>query len=278
MMNSIANRILTTTVLLFSVGLLSTTTAIAKERKSAVFEDELNSAGGVKWGGPSLPFREAVDIKDSLVETPVGKITADRHSMGSRSLLFGPYAFPNPGQMVFISLWGSKIEGCFAEIIVQIAPPNNIEFDAKSLIPTKLEVGAGGQQIELSPQSSTAPIIHEFSYTYYATRNGLDIKVPAKWYMTRNLFAMDAEIVNLLSSVPAKESRARLTLSNGEKLLIPIQKETVAAWKSAYSFNPTCQNPEVVAHKQSLKSSNNPLFLAFESYSGSSQQQYSGQF
>jgi hypothetical protein len=274
-MLNISNKLVIATSLALSIGILSITSAAAKEKKSAVFEDELNSGGGVAWGGPSLPYRKAVDIKDSLVETPVGKIAADRHGMGSSmgSLLFGPYSFPDPGRMVFISLWGSKIEGCFAEMIVQIAPPNGIDFDVKALIPTKLELGVGGQQIELTPQSSTAPVIQDHPYTHTVTRNGQSVEIPATWYMTRNLFAIDAEIANILRSASVKESRMRLSLSNGEKLLIPIRKETVEAWKTAYSFNPTCQNPEVAAKKQAFKASKNPLPLAFENYSGSTQQE-----
>jgi hypothetical protein len=270
-------KILTSSICLLTslsaLGIFTPFSALAKEDKTkSVFEDTLNQSSGVDWGGPDLPYRKAVDIKDSLVDTLTGKIVADRYGKGAGNLtdaILGPYFSPSPGRIVTISLWGSKIEGCFVEMIVQYAPVVGSSFDAdnaKELTPTLLQLGVGSNVIELPPQSSTKLVVQKRNYVFSTTSGGRNFNIPSNWYMTRNLFQIDASMAEILRSAPAKDSRARLKLASGETLLIPIRKETVAAWKSAYSFNSSCQNPEVAAKKIALKTSSNPLTTAFESY------------
>jgi hypothetical protein len=250
---------------------LDNRSAIAQKNETAIYEDNLNTADGLKWSGPKLPYRRTVDIRDSLVETPLGKVAADRHGVGASinlaDMIGGTYSHPVPGRSVYISLWGSKIEGCFVEMVVQVAPNSNT-LDMNTIVPKLLEIGIGGQLLELPPQSATQPKVLSQNYKYY----GADLKTEytGTWYMTRNVFVVDSTIAKILTSAPVADARARLTLLDGQKVLIPIKKETVSSWKTAYAFNPACLPPEKLAVQQAL--GQKPLLKAFEGYSGKPQQ------
>jgi hypothetical protein len=270
-MSMISRPIVRFSLLILTLGLtfeaIAIKPAIAEKKDEAVYEDNLNTTDGLKWGGPKLPYRKVVDIRDSLVSTPLGKVTADRHGTGATINLWdsisGTFSYPVPGRSVYISLWGSKLEGCFAEIVLQSASNTN-SLEENALIPKLLEIGIGSQLLELPPQAGSQPKVLNQNYIYY----GADLKTPSNgiWYMTRNTFVVDASIANILRSAPATEARARLTLADGQKVLIPISKATVASWKDAYGFNPTCQNPTVAARQQQL--ANKPLLKAFSEYTG----------
>jgi hypothetical protein len=269
---------------LFSLGLFSlliasihltggTQPAIAGKEDGAIYEDKLTTGDGLRWGGPSLPYRKAVDIKDSLVNLTLGKVTADRSSEGGSTLvselLFGPYYSPTKGKTVVISLWGSKLEGCFLEMIVQHVPMGDT-IDAESISPKLLEMGIGSQLIELPPQSNAKPKIFNQDYSYVVSSGSTQQEISGTWYMSRTLFLVDSGIADILRNAPPGEVRARLTMQNGSKTLVPIKKETVNSWKQAYSFNPTCQNPEIAARQREL--ANKPLVKAFSEYTGTAAQ------
>ncbi len=206
---------------------------------ASLSEDDLNS---MSWGAPKLPYNQAANIKDSLVDAPVGKVVVDRHGIGPTVLFQGPFSQPYPGRAVFVSLWGSKIEGCFLETIVQLAPPNG-EANLEALVPTLLELGVGGQIVQLSPQPSAKPKGGTQNYTYTVTdNNGKESTVSSTWYMTRTIFGIDSKVANILRDAPAKEVRARITFGNNQSTIIPIGVGTVSNWKEAYSFNPKCVN------------------------------------
>ncbi|MGB8702039.1 MAG: hypothetical protein WCD18_21695, partial [Thermosynechococcaceae cyanobacterium] len=209
-----------------------------------------------------------------------GKVTADRYidnpsstevqgnsvNIDLSDVLMGPYYAPKPGKTVFISLWGSKIEGCFVEIVVQNAPSSG-QLDMSSLVPKLLELGIGSQLVELPPQSTSQPKVFSQDYTYI---DPAQVKHPSTWYMTRNLFVVDSTIANILSNAPNSEARARITMQNDRKVLVVIKKETASAWKQAYSFNPSCQSAEAQLKQRQL--ADQPLLGAFESYSGTDNQ------
>jgi hypothetical protein len=245
--------------------------AKAENDDAAIYEDNLTTTDGLRWAGPKLPYRKVVDIKDSLVNVPLGKVAADRFGVGSSinlaDMIGGTFSHPVPGRAVYISLWGSKLEGCFVEMVVQSAP-NSDTLDTDTISPKLLELGIGSQLIELPPQSSAQPKILNQNYKYY----GADLKreYTGTWYMTRNAFVVDSKIATILSNAAGNEVRARLTLLDGRKILIPISKETVNSWKQAYSFNPACQSAESIAKQRQL--SDQPLVGAFENYSGSAPQ------
>jgi hypothetical protein len=226
------------TLLLLSVNFNS---AIAQETSEAsLAEDDLGTKSGVSWGGGDWPYSKTVEIKDSLVNAPVGKVVLDKHGIDDSSgswLYKEPFSSPEPGKSVFISLWGSKIEGCFTELIVQIAPKQ--QMAPESIVPKLIELGINGQIVQITPQKTGAKI-GSFNYTY--TENNRNYS--ATWYMSRHLFKMDGTIANILASAPSEEVKARVTFVNDDTTVIPIGKGTVERWKSAYSFNPSCKRPK----------------------------------
>jgi hypothetical protein len=99
-------------------------------------EDKLNTEKNLRWGGEGLPFNEVVTIRDSLVNSIVGKVVIDRYgedngAQQSTGLLSGlsnalniraPFAGPRPGRITIVTLWGSKEEGCFVKAMIRNAP------------------------------------------------------------------------------------------------------------------------------------------------------------
>ncbi|WP_207714060.1 hypothetical protein [Scytonema sp. UIC 10036] len=232
----------------------ATSSAIAQQAEASIEEDLLNTVSGFKWGGvKGWSYSKVVEIKDGLVGTVVGKVVLDRHgdekvSVGEvnnvldipLNFIKRPFASPLPGRWVVVSLWGSKIDGCFSELIFQIAPSGNTtsEAIAPALVPKVLELGVNNQIIELVPQPTTKE--RSFSQNYTYTEN--KIERSSTWYMARNLFRIDSNIANILSNASGKEIRARITFANGESFIFPIGEKTVKRWKDAYSFNPSCTN------------------------------------
>jgi hypothetical protein len=220
-----------------------------KPEEASISEDDISTRKGMPWGGGNFSYSQTLTIKDSLVSTPVGMVILDKHGIddsksGSGSLessLLGalipfesPFSSPVPGKSVFITLWGSKIEGCFVEAIVQVAPDE--EIVAKSIAPTMLELGVNNQIIQLTPQKNAKPKVGSFAYKYTENKQKRD----AKWYMARQIFAIDSGTAKLLSNAPAQEIKARLDFGDDDSMIVPIGKGTVQGWKKAYSFNPAC--------------------------------------
>ena len=225
----------TLTVMLSS---LSTGDVIAQPAEVSVNEDALNTTGGVSWGGKGWPFSEVVDIRDSLVGTSVGRVVIDRYGSDNySSLLRAPFAAPRPKRLVILSLWGSKIEGCFVELLVQYAPPT--EFNPESIVPVSLEMGIAGRVVSLIPQSNTTGkyYIHEYSY-----KEGKQ-EIIANWYMGRQIFSVDSVVATVLKKAPQEELRTRVTFSDGQSVLSLIGKETISRWQNVYSANPNCTAP-----------------------------------
>jgi hypothetical protein len=243
-----------TSILLLS-GLVSvlTPTAIAQRNftdqedqddKSSRPEDALNASTMLPWRAGNLPENRSFEIRESLVNTVVGRVVMSRQTLPSganqNQLIKVPIFFlePLPGSYSLIALWGSKIEGCFVEVIVQHAPMGDAA-NLPDLVPTLLEVGIGDQIVRLPPQAVT-PKVFQSQYKYRVSQYQSENRT---WYMTRNLFQIDAAIAGVLSNAPAKSTRARITLSNRETKLVEINPKVVAAWKEVFSFNPNCKFP-----------------------------------
>jgi hypothetical protein len=222
-------------------SLLSSDVSVAEKEPKlppTMAEDDLQTKQGLRWGGQKWPYSQIVEIQDSLVGSPVGRVIIDRHGIdkSDNGVLFNvPFSAPAPGKSVFVSLWGSKIEGCYAEMIVQVAPRQPIELE--TIVPTLLELGINGQIVQLVPQKSQ-PQVGSFDYTYLVD----ETQQSAIWYMSRQIFFMDSATANLLASAPAEDLKVRVNFGSNS-LIIPIGAETVRGWKQAYQFNPTCQSP-----------------------------------
>jgi hypothetical protein len=209
-------------------------------------EDKLGTQSGMPWGGDDLPYSKVVEIQDGLIDAPVGRVVLDRHGEEAEdvdlnnligSLFDDVFSAPRPGSSVFISLWGSKIEGCFTELILQVAP--NGEIDPQNLVATSIEIGVNGQIIRLVPQEAD-PKVGSYQYSYISNEQQYN----AIWYMSRQLFVVDETIANILSNAPEGDIKARINLANNSSILFPIGKKTVERWKHTYSFNAACKSPQ----------------------------------
>jgi hypothetical protein len=211
-------------------------------------EDKLNTEKSLKWGGEGLPFNELVTVRDSLVNSVVGKLVIDRHgednsteeNTGLLSGLFNaltvraPFAGPNPGRMTIVTLWGSKEEGCFVKAMIHNAPKNN---GSESLVPVKMEVGVGTQVIKLAPVSKSVPKAANGTYTYTVDK----VEKTGQVYFTENTFAVNAKVADLLRNAPAGDAKIRLTFDNGDTKVFAVGQKNVAQWRESYGYNTTCQ-------------------------------------
>ncbi len=207
-----------------------------------IAEDDLATAGGIRWGGEKWPYSKLIEIQDSLVSSPVGRAIVDRHGIDKSdgSFLFKqPFSGIQPGKSVFVSLWGSKIEGCFVEMIVQVAPKKSIK--PEDIAPKLLELGINGQIVQLTPQSDSIQV-SSYNYQYEQQNGERRIKKSDTWHMARQIFAVDADTANILSNAPDQELKMRINFAKNS-LIIPVGQDTVYYWRDAYSFNPTCTNP-----------------------------------
>ncbi len=236
-------------VLALTLANLAAGVAVAqKASEASLNEDDLDTVNGLPWGARGWPFSKVTDVKDSLVGTVLGRVVIDRHGVDPSRLIKSPFSGPMPGRIVYVSLWGSNIRGCFAELITHYSTvyDENDEAETQEIVPKKLELGVNGQIVELSPQSGTAEKRFSQNYIYTTYENQTEVEHPGTWYMARNLFRIDSSVVNILSSAPPKEVRARITLANDESIVLPIGEKTVKRWKDAYSFNPHCKSVDQV--------------------------------
>ncbi|MBW4616499.1 MAG: hypothetical protein KME21_25160 [Desmonostoc vinosum HA7617-LM4] len=239
-------RFLTSSVLavLFLPALLSLShsSAIA-ETESSIDEDKLNTVNGMPWASKGLPFSKLVNIKDTLVNSVLGKVVIDIHGEDPlNSLIQSPFSGPRPGRFIVTSLWGSKIEGCFVQMVVQSAPTDG-KMELEQLSPTAVELGVGDQIVQFSKNSNTKTRGFSVKYTYTEYENNREREYSNVWYMTDTVFSIDANAANYLRKAPIKEIRARLRFANGDTKVFPLGKGTIKQWQGAYGFNSSCTAP-----------------------------------
>ncbi|WP_392533554.1 hypothetical protein [Nostoc sp. C117] len=212
--------------------------------ETSIGEDQLDTVNGMPWAGHKLPFDAVVDIKDSLVNSPLGKVVIERHGEDESGSVFkSPFDSPRPGRFVLVSLWGSKIEGCFVKMIVQSAPLDG-KANLEELVPKLIELGIGDRILQLTPLPNIKPRGFSGQYTYTVYENNTNYDRSSTWYMTDTSFAINADAANMLRTAPAKEIRGRLTFVNGDTKVFPIGKANVQRWQEAYSFNNSCTAPK----------------------------------
>jgi hypothetical protein len=251
-------------------ALLAQPSALAQSKKDPpkVLEDQLNPEN-MNWAGEGLPLNKVANIVDTLTSQPVGTVIIDRNAVTTSAQgapltpnLLGS-SVPEPGLGIAVSVWGSKIEGCFVEVYLQLAPANG-RIDQQSLTPTLLEMGVNGQVIQLPARTNATPKFSNKAYTYYGPGMAMYRSI---WYGNRTLFSIDATIVNILINAPAVETRARLTLATGETVLIRLDKRIAGGWKEAFAFNPTCRSTRAIQPQPALAAS--PLVNALNPYRNS---------
>jgi hypothetical protein len=209
--------------------LITTPMAIAN---GTVDEDSLNPRKGLRWAGSGLEFDRVLTIQDALVASPVGKVTISRDGLDSGFLYKDPFFGPSPGRITMVSLWGSKIEGCFVRAIIHnasVVEGNSI----RELVPVQIELGVGGQIIKLKPNPNSEALGGIFNYE--------DGKVRRKYTVTDNTFVVNAKVAALMREAPTQPIKLRVTFTNGSTQIFSLAAGSVANWKDAYSFNPTCR-------------------------------------
>ncbi|OCQ91345.1 hypothetical protein BCD64_25425 [Nostoc sp. MBR 210] len=239
-MKKILNFSLLTVLLLPNLLNFAGEQAIAQ---TAIDEDKLNTVNGMPWAGGGLPFSKLVNIQDTLVNSALGKVVIDAHGEDPlSSLIKSPFSGPRPGRFVVVSLWGSKIEGCFAKVVVQTAPADG-QATLEQIAPTTIELGIDGQILQLTPSPNSKVRGFSGKYTYTEYENNKNVSYSNIWYMSDTLFAINADAANILRKAQPKEVRARLTFANGDTKVFPIGKGTVKHWQEAYGFNSACTAP-----------------------------------
>ncbi|MBD2299436.1 hypothetical protein H6G80_16285 [Nostoc sp. FACHB-87] len=239
-MKKILNLSLVTVLLLPSLLNFTGEQAIAQ---TAIDEDKLNTVNGMPWAGGGLPFSKLVNIQDTLVNSALGKVVIDAHGEDPlSSLIKSPFSGPRPGRFVVVSLWGSKIEGCFAKVVVQTAPADG-QATLEQIAPTTIELGIDGQILQLTPSPNSKVRGFSGKYTYTEYENNQNVSYSNTWYMSDTLFAINADAANILRKAQPKEVRVRLTFANGDTKVFPIGKGTVKHWQEAYGFNSACTAP-----------------------------------
>jgi hypothetical protein len=212
-------------------------------------EDKLNTEKSLRWGGEGLPFNDVVTVRDSLVNSVVGKLVIDRHgedngteeNTGMLSGLFNsltvraPFAGPNPGRTTIVTLWGSKEEGCFVKALVHNAPKGNGNR-AENFVPTKMEVGLGTQVVKLTPVAKATPRMASGTYTYTVNK----VERSAPYYFTENTFAVNAKVADLFRNAPKGDAKIRITFANGDTKIFPVGEKNVVQWRDSYGYNPNC--------------------------------------
>ncbi|MFM7560924.1 hypothetical protein [Cylindrospermopsis raciborskii] len=227
--------------------------------QAVIEQDSLNITKGIPWGAGGFPFSQVANIKDSLVDIISGKVVIDRHGEPD-SGLSGPFSQPFPGRFVIVSLWGSNVDGCFLQVVVQKSP-NDGQAELQQLVPKTLEIGVNNQIIELERNPSTQ--VRGFKVPYNYTRaQGTSVnslignllfpnssnqpaensnkQISSNWYMATTLFAVDQGTANFLRSAQPREIRIRLKFENGDARIVRIGKGTVEKWPEVYGFNSKC--------------------------------------
>lgn len=210
--------------------------------------DELVTINGIPWAANGWSFSKVLDIqRDSIDSTIVGRVVLDRHGIDTQPIfgISAPFASPYPGRFVIISSWGSNDNGCFAELIFQVATPQQ-EVDGSVLIPTQIEMVLNGERVTLNavenaPRAGRS-LAFEYTYSKWVTRNGESVSVSRSgtWVMARHLFPVDADQASALRSAPVEDVPIRITLANRSPVTMPIGDQTVERWASAYNYNASC--------------------------------------
>jgi hypothetical protein len=225
------------TILMAMVAIQTATPAVAGVD---IDEDKLNPERGLKWGGEGLPVDDIVTIRDSLVNSTVGKLTIDRHGEdngdGIAMFIKSPFAGPRPGRMTIVTLWGSKEEGCFVKTLVHNAPKSDGQ-SAKDLVPVKMEIGLGTQIVKLSPIAKNAAA--KLSSGRYEYQDG-DYKKTGSMSYTENTFAVNGKVADLFRNAPKGNAKVRLTFYDGSTNVFQVGEKNVSRWRESFGFNSGC--------------------------------------
>ncbi|MCC0178780.1 hypothetical protein I4641_17555 [Waterburya agarophytonicola K14] len=224
--------------IIFFVGLALTqlkpqiTTAQVVEE--TLDKDDLVIDSSLPWGIKRWPYSKVIEVLD-LSASAYGRIVIDRFGIDeSLSPIKQPFSRTKPGKLVFASIWGSNLDGCYVETIVQAAPKNDI--NPEETLPTLLEIGVGNRIVKLTPRV-TNPEIISYRYSYLGDDNSQQESI---WHMNHRIFDIDADVASKLISAPVENVKARMHFGS-KTVPFEIGVDTVERWQDIFSFNSTCK-------------------------------------
>ena len=235
------NKYLPTKTILFisafvgiTLGQLNPQIANAQIVEESLDRDDLVIDSSLPWGIKKWPHSKIIEVLD-LADSVYGLVVIDRYGIDeSNSAITQPFSRIKPGKTVFASIWGSNLDGCYVETIVQAAPKN--EINPEATLPTLLELGIGGRIVSFSPRE-TNPEIISYRYNYLGKNNSQQQSI---WHMNHRVFDIDATTASRLSNAPIESVRARMHFGN-KTIPFDIGVDTVERWQDIFSFNSTCQ-------------------------------------
>lgn len=241
------------TILSMTTSAVNFNPVMAQQTEATIDEDELITLDGIPWAAEGWPFSKIVEIRETLVNSVVGRTVIDLHGVDTDCVveaLCSPFSLA-PGNLIIVSMWSSKLEGCAVELVVQHTLPTGEE--GNKIVPVRLDIGIEDNLISLIPQQNATPTVSQRSYTsggngginILGTRVGGGGTQRGILYASRNVFVVDATVASLLSNAPEKEVRARVSFADAgfprKWRVFPIGVETVKRWRSVFGFNSTCR-------------------------------------
>lgn len=205
---------------------------------------------GKEWAANDWPYNNLVILEEN--KQRVGTAVLDRHGYDFtdksdpnflRILIKQPFAGVAPYRFIAVSTWSSRTDGCFMELLFQVAPPTESGVGlAAYIIPASVEVELGKERFELKRKG-----INEFrysdslSYEYYnITRNSY---LSGLWYQARNEFVISSQQAKKLINTPPGQAKVILSFLGNpyyQKYSYPIGEGTTSRWKAVFSDYPDC--------------------------------------
>lgn len=210
-------------------------TATAQIVEETLDKDDLVIDESLPWAIKKWPHSKVVEVLD-LASSVYGRIVIDRYGIDeSGSAINQPYSRIKPGKVVLSSIWGSNLDGCYVETIVQAAPKADISPEAT--LPTLLEIGVGDRILALTPREGNPEII-SYKYNYL---DGANSQRNSIWHMNHRVFDLDSQHANRLINAPIEDLKARMHFGETKSISFEIDADTVERWQDVFAFNSSCQ-------------------------------------
>ena len=209
--------------------------ATAQVIEAEVKKDELKVDSSLPWGIKKWSYGKVIEVRD-LGDSIYGRVVIDRYGKDeSGGVVKEPFSRNKPGKFIFVSMWGSNLDGCQVETVVQIAPKSSI--DPRLTLPTLIEFVVNGERFQL-PHKASNPKIISYKYNYLDGNNG---EQQALWHMNHRIFPISSLQAEKLRAAPIEDIDARMHFGDSKSIPFTIGVDTVERWQDIYSFNSGCE-------------------------------------
>ncbi len=207
----------------------------AQTAEQLLDRDDLVIDESLPWGIKKWPQGKVIELLD-LASSVYGRIVIDRYGIDeSGAAIKQPFSRIKPGKVVLASIWGSNLDGCYVETVVQVAPKTNIPPQAT--LPTLLEIAVGDRILELIPREGNPKII-SYRYNYLDGENSQRQSI---WHMNHRIFDLDSQQASRLINAPIENLKARMHFGDTKSISFEIDANTVQRWQDIFYFNSSCQ-------------------------------------